>query len=280
LDVLVTLVEGRLWLDNSEDEAWSQGGVGTMAESRASGFEGPAGQSVPLVIVVGAHPDDIEIGAAGTVRQLREASVDVLAVVVTDEADPEVAAVRRAESSAALRLLGVRSNRIRFLGVVDGLVKLALPDVAAALGALRAGEASEPAVVITHSEHDHHPDHRSVLEAVERSMGETDTVLSMCIVNSVTEGFAPSVLVETTDAAQMKAAALDAFPSQDVRGRIRREEIAATEARFGSVVGVARAEGFELVRVGDPGRLAELPGLWFVHPDRMPHPRGGANIGA
>jgi LmbE family N-acetylglucosaminyl deacetylase len=266
-------------LDNSEDEAWLQGGIGTMDESRIRGPERSAKQSLPLVIVVGAHPDDIEIGAAGTVRQLRDADFDVLAVVVTDEVDPEVAAVRRAESSAALQLLGVRPSRIRFLGVVDGRVDPAVPDVVDALGALRAGEASEPAVVITHSEHDHHPDHRSVLLAVERSMGEADTVLSMCIVNSVTEGFAPSVLVETADAAQMKAAALDAFPSQDVRGRIRREEIAATEARFGSMVGVAKAEGFELVRVGDPGRLAELPGLWFVSPDRMPHPGGGANIG-
>jgi LmbE family N-acetylglucosaminyl deacetylase len=237
-------------------------------------------RSRPTVIIVGAHPDDIEIGAAGTVGAFRQAGIDVLAVVVTDEQEAEVAETRRAETRSALRLLGVPADCILFLGIVDGQVPAAMPELVAALQNVRAAEAAQAVVMISHTEHDHHPDHRAIHAAVERSAGDFDTVLSMCIVNSVLEGFAPSLAVDTTDFASAKAAALDEFPSQDIRGRIRRDDIATIEAEFGSMAGVERAEAFEIIRMGDSGMIDALPGVHLLGSDPIPAPSGGADVAA
>jgi LmbE family N-acetylglucosaminyl deacetylase len=84
-------------------------------------------ESVERTLVVAAHPDDIDFGAAGTVATWTAAGIDVTYCVITDGQaggfDPELPrtrmpAVRRAEQHAAADLVGVED--VRFLGYVDG----------------------------------------------------------------------------------------------------------------------------------------------------------------
>jgi LmbE family N-acetylglucosaminyl deacetylase len=83
--------------------------------------------SVDRALVVAAHPDDIDFGAAGTVATWTAAGVEVTYCVVTDGQaggfDPDLPrsrmpAIRRAEQEAAASLVGV--DDVRFLGYVDG----------------------------------------------------------------------------------------------------------------------------------------------------------------
>ncbi len=78
-------------------------------------------------LVVTAHPDDVDFGAAGTVASLVAAGTEVTYCIVTsgdaggfDPAVPrsEIPRIRQAEQRAAGAVVGV--SDVRFLGYVDG----------------------------------------------------------------------------------------------------------------------------------------------------------------
>ena len=82
---------------------------------------------VARVLVVTAHPDDVDFGAAGTVASWAAAGVEVTYCIVTDGDaggfDPavprsEIPRIRRAEQTAAAACVGVTD--VRFLGYRDG----------------------------------------------------------------------------------------------------------------------------------------------------------------
>jgi LmbE family N-acetylglucosaminyl deacetylase len=84
---------------------------------------------VERVLVVTAHPDDVDFGTAGTVATWVAAGLDVTYCVVTDgEAGgddrsmprTEMAQIRRSEQTAAALQVGVTD--LRFLGYPDGRV--------------------------------------------------------------------------------------------------------------------------------------------------------------
>jgi len=79
------------------------------------------------VLVVTAHPDDVDFGAAGTVASWTAAGIDVTYCIVTDGdaggfdpavARSDIAGIRRAEQTAAAKAVGV--TRLEFLGYPDG----------------------------------------------------------------------------------------------------------------------------------------------------------------
>lgn len=86
-----------------------------------------ADSEVERILVVSAHPDDVDFGAAGTVASWTEAGIEVVYCIVTDGDaggfDPavprtEIPRIRRAEQTAAGAVCGVHD--VRFLGYKDG----------------------------------------------------------------------------------------------------------------------------------------------------------------
>jgi len=82
---------------------------------------------VERILVVTAHPDDVDFGAAGTIATWARAGIDVTYCIVTDGDaggfDPdvprsEIPGIRRAEQTAAAAVCGVTD--VRFLGYRDG----------------------------------------------------------------------------------------------------------------------------------------------------------------
>ena len=82
---------------------------------------------IERILVVTAHPDDVDFGAAGTVASWTAKGFAVSYCIVTDggagNADPaiprsDVPALRRAEQVAAAHEVGV--SDVRFLGYLDG----------------------------------------------------------------------------------------------------------------------------------------------------------------
>jgi len=84
---------------------------------------------VERILVVTAHPDDVDFGAAGSVATWTGRGIDVAYCIATDGdaggsdhsiTRPEMAAIRREEQLAAARAVGVTD--VTFLGFADGRV--------------------------------------------------------------------------------------------------------------------------------------------------------------
>jgi LmbE family N-acetylglucosaminyl deacetylase len=89
--------------------------------------------AVERALVITAHPDDVDFGAAGTVATWTDAGDEVVYCIVTDGDaggfDPavprhEIGGIRRREQTAAAKEVGV--SELRFLGYPDGLLEPSL----------------------------------------------------------------------------------------------------------------------------------------------------------
>jgi LmbE family N-acetylglucosaminyl deacetylase len=132
--------------------------------------------AIERILVVTAHPDDVDFGSAGTVARWTKAGYAVTYCIVTngdaggfDPAVPrsEIAGIRQAEQRAAAAEVGVAD--VRFLGYPDGRVTPSLElrrDISRVIREVR------PQRVLTQSPQRNyqriyasHPDHLAVGEA-------------------------------------------------------------------------------------------------------------------
>lgn len=125
---------------------------------------------IQRALVITAHPDDVDFGAAGTVANLTDAGAVVTYCLVTDGqaggfdesiSRPAMAAMRREEQTKAAAEVGV--SDLVFLGHMDGSVEFDL-DLRHELS--RVIRQARPSVVISQSPHINlastygsHPDH-------------------------------------------------------------------------------------------------------------------------
>ena len=126
------------------------------------------------VLVVAAHPDDIEFGAAGTVARWVAEGTQARYLVVTrgdkgsddPSVDPaELAVIREGEQRAAAEEIGVAG--VDFLDEPDGQVEPTLRLRERITYAIRAFRPEvvmthDPTVVFVNNEWVNHPDHRAV----------------------------------------------------------------------------------------------------------------------
>jgi LmbE family N-acetylglucosaminyl deacetylase len=87
----------------------------------------PTDEGVERILVVAAHPDDVDFGSAGSVARWTDAGIEVAYCIVTNgEAGgsddsvprPAMAEIRQAEQRAAAKVVGV--SDLTFLGYPDG----------------------------------------------------------------------------------------------------------------------------------------------------------------
>lgn len=130
------------------------------------------------VLVIAAHPDDIEFGAAGVVARWVRAGTEVRYILVTrgdkgsddPQTDPaELARRREEEQRAAAAELGV--SGVDFLDEPDGQVEPSLRLRERLTYAIRgfrpeAVMSHDPTVMFVNNEWVNHPDHRAVGEVV------------------------------------------------------------------------------------------------------------------
>lgn len=201
------------------------------------------------VLVVVAHPDDIDFGTAGTVAALTAAGSEVhYALATSGEAGPpedadrsELKALREREQRAAATAVGV--EHVRFLGFPDGHVVADLALRKAISGVIRE---VRPDLVISQSPerrwdriYASHPDHLAVAEATLSAV-YPDARNPHAHVDLLDEGLEPhsvpevwvsmldpvDVFIDITDVFDHKVAALSSHTSQvawidDVDGFLR-----------------------------------------------------------
>jgi LmbE family N-acetylglucosaminyl deacetylase len=233
---------------------------------------------VKRVLVIVAHPDDVDFGAAGTIARWTDAGIEVIYCVVTDGdaggSDPSIsradmAALRRREQTAAADRVGVHD--LRFLGYPDGRVEATIglrKDLARVIRQVRPDRVLSPS-----PERDYvrpgisHPDHRAVgsaaLDAVYPDARnpfafpdlladeglEAWTVPEVWINGTST----PNHYVDVTETFARKIAALQAHVSQ-VGGREGLEDLLQQRlARAAEQGGLPDGHLAEVFRVIDTG---------------------------
>ena len=230
---------------------------------------------VQRVLVIVAHPDDVDFSAAGTIAGWTEAGLEVVYCLVTDgdagghdDAVPreEMAPLRRKEQAAAAACVGV--SDLRFLGYPDGRVEATLglrKDLARVIRQVRPDR-----VVCPSPERNYvrigigHPDHRAVgaaaLDAIYPDARNpyafpelrADEGLEAWTVREVwlPGGPVPNHYVDVTGTFDRKIAALRAHESQtghmDGLEKFLRERLAQVAAQGGLPEG-RLAESFQVI---------------------------------
>ncbi|HTZ91920.1 MAG TPA: PIG-L deacetylase family protein [Streptosporangiaceae bacterium] len=238
-----------------------------------------AGQpAVSRVLVITAHPDDVDFGAAGTVAQWTDAGLEVSYCVVTNGdaggSDPSVtradmAAIRQAEQTAAAKQVGVTD--LHFLGYPDGRVEATIAlrrDLARVIRLLRPDRVVCPSPERNYARMGaSHPDHRAVgaaaLDAVYPDSRNpfafpellADEKLEPWTVGEVwiSASPAPTTYVDITDTFPRKLAALRSHVSQigdpDGLEKFLRGWLSRAAAQAGLPDG-RLAEAFQVVQTG------------------------------
>ena len=234
--------------------------------------------TVERALVVTAHPDDVDFGAAGTIAAWTSAGIEVTYCVATDGDrggfDPavsrsEIPGIRRAEQVRAAEAVGVHD--VRFLGYLDGAATVTLDlrrDIARVIRQVR------PQRVLTHSPERNwshlgasHPDHLAVGEATvcavypdarnpfqfPELLAEEGLVDHIVGELWLMGGPRPNEFSDVTETFERKIAAVQSHASQmsDPSGgaptmlRTRLEE----NAERGGLPGGHLAEAFQVVRI-------------------------------
>ena len=120
-----------------------------------------------VIIAIGAHPDDIELGCGGTIHEAVKDGTRVIAVTMTKGEQSGDGYQRCNEARAALAKLGVKE--VHFGDFPDTEIP-ATHDAVRFLESF--GDKENPGTILTHSVNSMHQDHRASRVAHSRSIQE------------------------------------------------------------------------------------------------------------
>jgi LmbE family N-acetylglucosaminyl deacetylase len=210
------------------------------------------------ILAVGAHPDDIELGAGALVAKAGESGHHVAYLILTDEDmhGPR----RREESLRAAAALGVAAGDVVFAGYRDGHLRADGDSVHRVRGLMRL-HGIRPDIVVTHTRADSHNDHVEANRIAHAAFRDTAFLHFSIHISAETDGFSPRVFVRLTPQRLVrKDRALSCFASQ--QSRIGRLDLAKYETKLGQLGKLERAEGFEVsVQYGTRDALLKTIGL-------------------
>jgi LmbE family N-acetylglucosaminyl deacetylase len=161
------------------------------------------------VVSIGAHPDDLEMGTAGTLAMHRKKGDSIYGILCTlggIRGDP---AGREDEARKAAELLGLR------LQIIDYPVnKLNRPSHEFARVLRKYIEDIGPDRVYTHTSFDNHQVHVSVNRSSIEASRDIRQLLTYEIISSTTTDFKPNAFVDITEFIDLKIEALKLHASQ------------------------------------------------------------------
>ena len=225
------------------------------------------------MLAFGAHPDDVELFAGGTLAKMAALGYATGVVDMTrgELGTRGTAAVRKKEALAAAAVLKLRVREN--LGFKDGNV-IVTPE--ARLKVIRVLRRYRPAIVLTHYWDDRHPDHvntcKLVTEAVHHSglakikTGQPRYRPRTILYFKIPPYIAPSFVVDVSEYVEQRNAAIAAYRSQLFDPSSREPATTLSDPDFltqvdnihsfyGTLIGKRKGEAFHLkgvLEIRDP----------------------------
>jgi LmbE family N-acetylglucosaminyl deacetylase len=202
-------------------------------------------KSAQVVLAVGAHPDDVEMGVGGILARHVAEGHEVTILTLSGGEQGGVAAERADESIRAAEILGCR---LVHTDLVDTSVSEGGETIATIKQVI---DEIQPQTVYTHTARDVHQDHRNVHSATLVAARGIPRVYCYQAPSTTVE-FHPTRYVAIDDFLERKMAAIAAFGSQTaVRAYLDPELLRAT-ARYWARFTTARyVEPLEVIRESD-----------------------------
>lgn len=236
------------------------------------------------VCAFGAHPDDVELSAGGTIAALTSKNKRVALVDLTrgELGTRGTANTRRKEAAAAAKILGVAHRENLDLG--DGFFEV---DESSLLPVIEVLRRFTPAIVFANAKSDRHPDHGRASTLLERAcflsglvkIETTDKKTGkkqlpwrpQSLYYYIQDHWRqPDLVLDISGFEAVKYAAISAYKTQFYSGPDDEapatpissleflEHLKSREAAMGRLGGILKAEGFETSR---PPVVTDLFGL-------------------
>lgn len=195
-----------------------------------------------LILAVGAHPDDIELGCGGTLCQASRRGIKVVAVYLTKGEHSGNGVDRMQESKKALTLLGLKD--IYFGNFPD----TEIPSSHKTIDFLEKFFVKyKPDAILTHTTNDTHQDHRQVGWLSISAFRNAQKILAY-ETPRVTSTFSPNYFVDVSDCIKAKWKSLKCHTSQNSKRYLAYESMVNLASFRGSQVNIRAAEAFEVVK--------------------------------
>jgi len=203
-----------------------------------------------VVLALGAHPDDIEIGMGGTVAKLVGMGYDVNLVIATlpNFVETDTKEERKKESTISAKVMGCKTPQFldlspeeiifnrKFVTQIDRIIRNYNPDA-----------------IFTQWIGDSHQDHQALTKAVIAAARDSNNVFmyETTIPGGISEtAFRPQLYVDVTETLDSKRNALDCFDSQKIRcGHLWVDAIVGRCPYRGYQINTKYAEAFEVIKV-------------------------------
>lgn len=194
------------------------------------------------VVAIGAHHDDIEIGCAGTLLNLRDKGYRIILIVLTDggnwkDKDKDI---RKIEQDRSGKMLGADS--IYYLNEKDGKLQVT-SNIIDELSNILYKE--NPDIIFTHYGDDTHQDHRNA-NMITLSANKNKNIIMYQSVSSI--NFIANIFFDITECFDDKVKVLNCFESQVRKYNLRGDSLIDSIEIFGKIngkkIGKKFAEGF------------------------------------
>ena len=198
------------------------------------------------ILAIGAHPDDIEYGCAGTLVKYADRGHNIYLMVLTSGQEGGEGMMRQQEQEAAAEIMSVQE--IFWGGYHDTqlpLNKELIEKIEEVIGEVK------PDLIFVNYGDDTHQDHRILTEATMSATRYVRNVLFFEV--PTTQNFNPQVFVDISDTLERKFQVLEAHASQVKKTNIEDMyiiELARANATFRGIQGrVKFAEAFAPLRL-------------------------------
>lgn len=242
--------------------------VSTVASRALLGREARRRSRPAVVLAIGAHPDDVEIGVGGTLAAHARAGDEIAILTMSHGGRGGDADARAAEAAASAAVVGARL-------FLEDLVDTEMTSSGETVRRIeRVVREVGPSIVYVHSVHDRHQDHRAVHEATRVAARPVPMIACYQSPSSTVE-FAPNRFVEIDAVLDVKLRMLACFASQGRRDYMAPERVRITAEYWSRFGPGSMNEPLEVVRdnlrVGATGSplVSQLAGEHEVPADEL-----------
>ncbi len=205
----------------------------------------PIVSAAHVILAIGAHPDDIELGCGGYLLMEKDRGAEIYGLTVSrGERGVEKTGDRTMEQQKAAEFLGL--DKMWNLGMPDTGIREHLREVIEAIeDKIRETGAT---VILTHTPYDVHSDHLAVFDATKEAARNVPTVLCYEGVSTAKE-FVPNYFADITEYIGDKVRLLAYHQTQKLKHYMDPEAIRGRASHRGLQSGVDFAEAFTINRV-------------------------------